>query len=78
MKTSVSESRFSLRRSCFPVNFAKFVRTAFVYNVSGRPFLEPIVLRANRKHFQVNFRGSCLEVFHEKRVPNNFAEFAEK
>ena len=39
----------SLRYKCFPVNFAKFLRTPFLQNTSGRLFL--VYLR-----FFANFR----------------------
>ena len=53
MKTPVSESRSSLQQSCFPVNFAKFLRNVFFFNTPVRPFQEPMVF--NKKRVPNNF-----------------------
>ena len=51
----------------FPVNFAKFLRTAFLQNTSGGCFWNdklPTILEYSNKVFKaVNYRGMCVTAF---------------
>ena len=46
MKKHVLENflKFTGKHRCFPVNFAKFLRTPFVQNTSGRLLLKPLIV----------------------------------
>ena len=86
-KTSVSESLFNqvvglrsatllkerLWHRCFPVNFAKFLRTSFLRNTSGR-----LLLIGLHWKYELNVRGSHWRCSVKKDVLRIFANLTGK